>query len=199
MKKNLKSKSGFTLIEIIIAFGIMVFVSVMFSNYTMDSYRTMRFVDEFNEVVESAKNSINIMNQEIREADSAENGSYVISAANEQEIIFYSNVDIDNETEKIRYSLDGALLTKDVTEAGAFPYNYGGQVVVSILSQYVENGTAAIFTYYDENNNLIASPSANIYQIRLIHIRLEINTPNRASANYIIETSVHIRNLKTND
>lgn len=192
-KKILKSKFGFTLVEVIIAFGIMVLLIAIFSDYIMDSYRTIRFVDEFNEAVENAKSSINIMNQEIREASKGENGSYAIGAASGQEIIFYSDFDHDNETEKIRYYLDGASLKKDTTEAGALQ-DYGGQAVASILSEYVESA-ATIFTYYDEESNLISDPSANINKIRLIHIYLEIK---RTSTKYIIETNVHIRNLKTN-
>lgn len=197
--KKLKSESGFTLVEIVVTFGIIVFVMVIFNTYITGSYRTISFIDEFNEAVESAKKGINIMNQEIREADNAANGSYTIEAANEQEIIFYSDLDIDSATEKIRYYLDGTELKKEVTEAGALPYNYSGTPTVSVLSQYVQNEDTPIFTYYDENNNLIADPPASINQIRLIHTYLEINvTPERAPVNYAIETNVHIRNLKAN-
>ncbi len=197
-RKKLKS-SGFTIVEIMVTFGITIFAMVMFSNYIIGSHKIITFVDEFNEAVESAKNGINIMNQEIREADGAENGSYVIEAANDQEIIFYSDLDIDDATEKIHYYLDGTTLKKETTEAGAIPYDYSGAPTVSILSNYVQNGATSIFTYYDENNNLIADPPASINQIRLIHAYLEINvTPERAPVNYVIETNVHIRNLKTN-
>ncbi|MFH1187487.1 MAG: prepilin-type N-terminal cleavage/methylation domain-containing protein [bacterium] len=195
-----KKNAGFTLIEVVVAFGITIFVAVVFGNYIINSYKTIDFVNGFNQAVESAKNSVSIMNKEIREADGAKNGLYVLGKANEQEIIFYSDADNDNETEKIRYYLDGTALKKEVTEAGALPYNYSETPEVGVLSENVENGVAAIFTYYDANNNLIANPSASINQIRLVHTYLEINTEsNRAPANYAIETSTNIRNLKKNN
>ncbi|MFH1565087.1 MAG: hypothetical protein ABIC82_04540 [bacterium] len=193
MKKKLKLRSGFTLIEFIAAFGIMAFIIVMFNNYITNSYRTMHYVDESNQSVENAKNIINIMNQEIKEANRAKNGSYAINVAAGQEIIFYSDFDHDNEIEKIRYYLEGSFLKKDTTEAGALPY-YSGSAATVILSEYIES-SSVIFTYYDENNNIIINPSANINQIKLVHIYLEIG---RAPINYVIETNVQIRNLKNN-
>lgn len=200
MKIGYKNKiAGFTLIEVMVTFSIVLFVVTIFSGYVSNSYKTISFVDELNEAVESAKRGVNIMNQEIREANIAENGSYVIEAANPQEFIFYSDIDIDNETEKIRYYLDGTVLKKDVIEAGAFPYDYSGLAETVILSQCVENGATAIFTYYDNDNNVIADPPANINQIRLVHTYLEVNvTPEKAPVNYNMETSAQIRNLKAN-
>lgn len=189
--QNIKLKSGFTLVEVIITFSIVIFMAFIFGDYIVNSYKTMNTVDKFNESVESAKKSINIMNREIREANSAKNGSYAINLAGDREIIFYSDIDHDNETEKIRYYMEGTFLKKDVTEAGtASPY-YSGQPNTSAISEYIEN-LSAIFTYYDENNTIIADPSANINQIRLARIYLEVGR----SPQYIIETSVYIRNLK---
>jgi hypothetical protein len=197
-KPNYKNNAGFTLIEIITTFGIMVFVIFVFGSYIINSYDTISFVEELNEAVGSAKDGINVMNQELRECDSAENGAFAFNTADEQEVIFYSDIDIDDDTEKIRYFLDGTELKKGITEAGS-PPNYSGDETISILSQYVQNGSTAIFTYYDENNILIADPTTNINQIRLIHVYLEINvTPQQAPVNYVIETNVHLRNLKSN-
>lgn len=194
MKKKIKFRYGFTLIEVIMVFSIVIVMAFIFGSYLMDSYKMNQVVDKFNEAVENAKNSINIMTQEIREANNGKNSSYAIGAASEHEIIFYSDFDHDNETEKIRYYLDGKMLKKETTEPGTLPY-YGGQPIASILSEYIEDATGMILTYYDENNNLIANPPENINQIRLIHIYLKIG---KAPGDYIIETNVNIRNLKTN-
>lgn len=188
--KNIKLKSGFTLIEVIVTFSIVIFISFIFGDYIVNSYKTMNIVDKFNEAVENAKKSINIMNREIREANIAKDGSPAINLAGDREIIFYSDVDHDNETEKIRYYMEGTFLKREITEAGTLPY-YSGQPIVSAISEYIEN-LSAIFTYYDENNTIIADPSANINQIRLARIYLEVGR----SPKYIIETSVYIRNLK---
>jgi len=186
-----KAQSAFTLIEIIITTTLLVFVTYVAGNFIIQSYQTIKFAEETNAAIENAKAGIKIMNQELREAATAENGSYAIDTAADFEIIFYSDTDIDNETEQIRYFLDGTDLKKGTIE---FPYTGTEQEVT--IAQYVQNGLTPIFNYYDINNNLLTSPIP-ITQIRLIKARLEINlTPENAPINYNIEKNVHLRNLK---
>ncbi len=65
-------KNGFTLIEVVITLGITVFATAIFSNYIINSYKTIDFVDGFNQAVEGAKNSVSIINKEIRDKSKEE-------------------------------------------------------------------------------------------------------------------------------
>lgn len=195
---NINTKnSGFTLTELSVVIAIIIIVASIFNTYLFRSNKAIKFVEEFNMAVDNAKKGIDGLNLELREATTAENGSYAIESAGEQSLIFYSDVDIDDQTERVRYFLDGKNLKKGVIEPTGNPATYNeANEVTSILSQYVENNAIPIFTYYDENNNLLSAPIP-LTQIRLIHTYLEVNvTPERAPVNYAIENNVHLRNLK---
>lgn len=191
------TQKGYTLVEIMIAVSILIVISVILGNYITTSYKTINFVNEYNDAVEEAKKGINVMNQELREADNSESGAYAIdSISDEDELIFYSDLDIDDATERIRYYLDPGStdLKKDVTEP---PYT--GAVTTTILSQYVQNytmtPTVPLFTYFDEDGSATTNPG----EIRRIRSHLEINvTPEKAPVNYVLETNAHLRNLKQN-
>lgn len=193
--KSKSTKSGFTIIEIVIAISILGIITLLFNNYISQSYKTIKFIEEFNDAVENAKRGMRIMSQELREINVAETGAFYFEIANDYEIVFYSDVDADGQTEKIRYFLNGRNLTKEITEP-----DYTGTANASIISQYVENQTMAIpqkiFTYLDENNQPL--DPINLNNIKLIKIHLEINvTPERAPNNYVIDTNVYLRNLNT--
>jgi prepilin-type N-terminal cleavage/methylation domain-containing protein len=191
LKQTIK---GFTLVEIIVTTGIFAVVVMLFGSYVVQSYQAIRFVEESNDAIENAKNAIQIMNKELREANGGEDGSYLISVANAQELVFYSDLDIDDATEKIRYFLDGTNLKKEVIEPTGSPL-YSGSAVITTLSQYVQNGATPIFTYFKSDN----TTATDIQSIRRIHTFLEVNVdPAQAPNHYIIETNVHLRNLRPN-
>lgn len=191
-----KNQLGFTLIEIVVAVAILGIVSIIFGNYVTQSYRTIRFINEFNDAVESGKKGTRVMNKELRESNQAANGAYVINAASDQELIFFSDIDNDGQTERIHYFLQGTNLQKGVIEPTGNPAIYTGQETITTISPYIANSAVPLFTYYDQSNSLLTAP-INLALIKLVHTHLEINvTPERAPNSYMIETNVHLRNLK---
>lgn len=177
----------------------------MVSAYIVTGYKTSRFAEEQNESIEHARKGIETMIEEIREASPAENGDFAIAEADEQNFVFYSDIDVDQQTEKVRYFLEGSDLKKGVTQPTGFPVTYPTEnEVITILSMYVRNDTDPIFYFYDatwagtDTNDYLTTP-ASPNQVNIIRLNLEINiNPAIAPNPFILESYVNVRNLKEN-
>lgn len=98
---------GFTLVEIMLAtlFVTLVFVvGYLFWNYFNDTYQ---FSFEEARIIDEAVWSVNQLTEDLREARDGIDGSYPLVTADDQELVFYSDVDNDGSTERVRYYLVG--------------------------------------------------------------------------------------------
>lgn len=203
--KSLTTQQGLTLLEIIITLSIFIILILAWNNFAIQSYRSAAFGQEQLEAIRQAKNGIDTMAQELRELSKSETGSYGLEYAGDHEIIFYSDIDEDINTERVRYFLEGTNLKKGVIEATGNPLVYDDEnEVITTISTNVRNDTLPIFIYfngdypYDTTNNPLPAP-ARLIETKLIHVFLRINiNPNRAPENFDLETDVQIRNLKNN-
>ncbi len=203
--KSLTTQQGLTLLEIIITLSIFIILILAWNNFAIQSYRSAAFGQEQLEAIRQAKNGIDTMAQELRELSKSETGSYGLEYAGDYEIIFYTDIDEDISTERVRYFLEGTNLKKGVIEATGNPLVYEAEnEVITTISTNVHNDTLPIFIYYNGNypydttNNPLPAP-ALLIETKLIHVFLRINiNPNRAPENFDLETDVQIRNLKNN-
>jgi len=187
-------KKAFSLIEVLIAIVIAAVLTFIINRFIVQSYKSITFASEQEIAVEHARSAIGTMIKEIRSAGFSEQGAYALLTIEEQDFIYYSDIDTDGETEKIRYFLDDTELKKVVTEPGTLA-DYNGSTVTSTIASYMNNQEEIIFTYYD-SDYLEAS---SINDIRLVNIQLKINvTPEIAPNDYWARTDVHLRNLKDN-
>lgn len=193
-----KQNKGFTLIEITVVLGIMVLIMGGMYSFLIESYNFQTFVSEQNDAIASARDGVETLVLEIREAADADTGGYPIETATEQEFIFYSDVDADALTERIHYYLDGTNLKKGVIEPSGDPLAYSDAETVSTISEAVQNGVNVIFTYYDGDTVALSYP-ADPTEIKLVKINLEVNiNPAKVPETYFLENYVQIRNLKDN-
>lgn len=194
MFKYIKSLNGFSLIEIMIALSIFAFLIVIGNRFIIQGFRSITFTSEQETAVSNARRAMGIMIKEMRGANSSEYGAYALSAVEDQNYIYYSDIDKDGETEKVGYSLNDTVLEKIVIEPGELK-DYSGVGITSTIANYINNKTDPIFTYYDSDYNA----TSIINDIRLINIKLKINvTPERIPQNYCAESDVQLRNLKDN-
>jgi predicted metal-binding protein len=68
-------------------------------------YRTHGYSFEQSQAIEEARRGIEIMTKEIRGVRSGEDGSYPLVLAGDKEFIFFSDIDQDGKTERVRYFL----------------------------------------------------------------------------------------------
>ena len=206
MDKNYsKKQNGFTVMEVLLALTIFIVLILGFNTFVIRGYRSITFGSEQIDAIREAENGVELLTRELREASTAEDGSYALELAGDQEIIFYSDIDQDVSTERVRYTLNGNTLEKGVTEPTGDPltYNTANEVVTTAV-KYVNNGSVPIFTYYnqdypyDTTNNPLPAP-ARLIDTKLINVRLIINvTPLVVPNDFDVQSDVQLRNLKTN-
>ena len=190
-----KSQTGFTFIETIVAIAIFVIgILLVFSLFEM-GYITQDYTFQQALSIEEARRGIETMSQEIREAKIGEDGSFPIQKADSFEFIFFSDINKNSETERVRYFLDGTDFKKGVIEPVGWPPTYPtSSEKIYILSHYVRN-SPPIFKYFDSQGNELGPP-ANLRDIRRVRVFLVINiNPNRPPQDFVLETDIELRNL----
>lgn len=98
-------KKGFTLIETLVTIAIFTLVLGAIFGSAIMIYRTAGFTWEQSVAIDEARRGIETMVKEIRAARMADDGSYPIEKAEDKEFIFYSDIDGDDKTERVRYFL----------------------------------------------------------------------------------------------
>ncbi len=98
-------KKGFTLIETIVVIFIFSLTIATVGGLIAALYRINDYNWKQATTINEARRGIETMVKEIREAREGENGSYPIEKAQDKEFIFYSDIDDDGQTEKVRYFL----------------------------------------------------------------------------------------------
>jgi prepilin-type N-terminal cleavage/methylation domain-containing protein len=199
------SHKGFTLVEVLIAAALtgviglgMVGLQSILSRSQVLTFQSYLNVDETNSAVTS-------LVREIRNTRPSDSGTYPLVTAQDQNLVFYSDIDFDGKTEKVRYSLVGKRLERGVIEPIGYPAAYPPEnETVKLISEYIRNGTDPIFYYYngdwpaDTDNNPLTLP-VRLSDTKLMKVYLELNSESGNNAdNFILESYVQIRMLKEN-
>lgn len=194
------NNKGYSLIELVAVLSIFVILVVLSANYIIGGLRSNTFAYEQDAAVQNARKANSIMVVEVRKANQSARGDYLLDTVQPQSFVFYSDIDDDNITEKIRYFLQGSTLKRGLIKATGTPLQYlSANETISTVSDYVNNQSLAIFAYYDKNNNLLVDPVTYKRSIRMIELNLKINvTPSRAPLDYYVKSYIELRNLKDN-
>lgn len=205
----MKQHNGFTIIEVMVTISVVSIIFVLAANFILDSMKSQRYLSEQNDAIVESRKAVAKMTSELREAISADTGAYPLAELDDQEIIFYSDVDKDTYTERVRYFLDGTQLKRGMTEPTtdavtlAISYDTTAESVTT-LAYYVENDTDPLFYYYNEDypSDTAANPlttPANPSVTRMVKIHVETNVdPNRIPDTRDLDSYIQLRNLKEN-
>lgn len=98
-------RRGFTLIETLVAIFIFALAIGAISGLILTVYRTQNYTWQQSIAIDEARQGIETMVKEIREARSGEDGSYPIEKAEDKEFIFFADIDNDGKAERVRYFL----------------------------------------------------------------------------------------------
>lgn len=155
------ASAGLTIVEMVISIAIFTVAMGAVVLFVVTIYRTQSFVFEQSLAVNESRRGIETMVAEIREARTGENGSYLIEKANDNEFVFYSDIDQDNSVERVRYfrgGMSAGLQTKECvtfTNGGSCSVNFSnflsgtlqsGSVMVSVEGDFgASNEYAELF------------------------------------------------------
>lgn len=208
MKYNHHMSPGFTLVELLVSVGILVVVMV--SVYAFEANIFIYNNESQNQINNTwqAEALLKTMAKELRTMVPSGNGSYPISSVSTSSIIFYANVDNDNEVEQVRYILDTkpatTTLFRGVIQPSGSPVVYTQAPASTTLASGARaSSTLPLFQYFDTYYEGTSSPMdmsvRQISDIRLIKINLIIDSdPNRSPVPRTFTTAISLRNLKTN-
>jgi prepilin-type N-terminal cleavage/methylation domain-containing protein len=201
---NKKSKTGFSLIETMVALSILLLLLdagwMLYKNSIDNSEIFSSGLDAQMEV----RKAFSSMTAWIRSASPSSTGAYTIAAASSTGFTFFSDIDSDGVKEKIRYFKSGGTIKQGITKPSGSPlaYNSVDENISDIVRNIVNAEADAVFTFYDKNYDGTTAPLAepiNISEVRLVKITFLIDKIlNRPPAAMNFTTQVSIRSLKDN-
>jgi prepilin-type N-terminal cleavage/methylation domain-containing protein len=201
-KKNISySSRGFTLIEVVIVLSIIAIVGEIFFTFQRDVISHNSMIQSGAVAEDSMRAVLRQFVGEIRSAGQAVNGAYLLDSVATSTIIFYSDIDSDGQTEKVRYFLEGTDFKKGVTEPTGSPLVYlSSEEKIRTVAKSVINGSADVFSYFDENYPVNTDPldqPVDVAKVRLVKINLGFDpNPSRPLQPMWISSMIMIRNLK---
>ena len=193
LSKSKKNLRAITLIESMVVIIVSTIIMGALIGFILYSYKVYGYSFQQVQAINEAQKGIGTMVREVREAKTGEDGSYLIEKAENFEFIFFSDIDQDLETERVRYYVQGNDLIKETIDSQGFPPQYSSEPRTIFLSSCIRN-SLPIFRYYDKEGNELASP-ARRKDTKMMQVYLEINiNPLRPPSSFLLNTGVQIRN-----
>jgi type II secretory pathway pseudopilin PulG len=193
-------QKGYSMLELVVVLSIFIILVFIATDFIIQGLRSNAFAYEQDTAVQNARRVADSLVKEVRKCSQAENGFYLLDTVNIQSFAFYSDIDADDKTEKVRYFLDNTTFKKGVIKATGSPIAYPiGNESITTIANYMNNGSSTIFEYYDKNGVKLIDPTSSIRAIRMIRLNMKINVnPNRAPDDYFVRANIQLRNLKDN-
>ncbi len=203
MHRSLNNRlTGFSLVETVIAVALLSILAFAVGSFGANVFYYNSVAQNGLLAQMDAREVVRQVASELREASPSALGGYPIEIASTSELVFYSDIDNDGASERVRYYLSGLTLMKDVTKPSGSPLAYTGTPTKSPVISTVRNGSTSIFSFYDTNYTGTTTPLSfpvNIVSIRLVKINLAIDRdPYRSPIPLYATTQVSVRNLKDN-
>lgn len=219
-------EEGFTLLEVLTAATLMSVAVTMTLAFLTSTQRSEIVVQEANQQLQENRGAMERISRSLRDASfadglSADNSSIFVAAADD-DVTFYSDVNNDGVTEKIRYFLVGSSLKRSVTPAdcSASPCSYPTTTTPETVelvgyvrnatpgtcgSAYTGTGPKATFKYYRVDRGtgaLTAVPTpttaiADLVDISFVRVEILVDiTPDKAPTCSSLNMSIALRNWR---
>jgi prepilin-type N-terminal cleavage/methylation domain-containing protein len=202
MNNKQHKKTGFTLIEILVAMAIFVVVAMGVSWILIRSTRSNAIIWEQLQTQSNGRRVIQNVVDDVRRANQSSIGGYPIEMADPTELVVFANIDADTLYERVHFWIDGTTLKKGVTKPSGTPlaYDVANEQVVDLATDVIN--TEPVFVYYGEDFTGSEAPLADPVReidVRVVKVQLELERDPTASPEPLhVESTVHIRALKTN-
>ena len=203
--KKKEHHSGFTLIEVLVAMILIMALGLGIVGLQTILSKNQVWIWQNYLSINQTNDALQTIVKELRSARAGDNGAYPLEIAFDQEIRFYSDIDYDGETEKIRYSLIDTQLVKGMIEPVGYPITYPEEEEkIVTITDLARNGETPIFYYYngdwpeDMENNPLSIP-VRLSDTKLMRVYLRLNPKSdQPDKDFILESYIQIRMLKEN-
>lgn len=203
MNFPITTKSGFSLIEVLISIFILTLIGLTIYSFQDEVFSLHKIMSNNLTAQGEIRRALKSMSAEIRTASPSSLGTYTIVQTAPASFIFYSNIDSDFLKERVRYFIEGTTLKKGVTKPSGLPLTYNPvNETISELVHDIANAATSTFNYYDANYDGTTSPLAepiDILRVRLVKITIIVDQDSTKSPGPItLTTQISMRNLKDN-
>jgi len=199
MNRRHQLQTGLSIVEMIVTIAVFVIVVGVLISSLLFFYRANAFNVEQAFAVSSARKGVEQMVRDIREVTYADDGAYPIVSIGSTTLTMYSDIDRDDNVERVHLWLEETTFRKGVTQAIGTPLAYPmDDDSVSTLSDFVRNDEegAPIFEYFD-SSGLPITDYANIVDVAFVRVNLIVNiNPTRLPNEFTLRSSATLRNLK---
>lgn len=207
MEKNPK---GMTLIELLVAIGVMLIVMEGFTLLLVRVWDTNKFILEEGIASSAASHATNKIISELRRVRQGNNGDFPVESGSSFDLKAYLDVDNDGVTERVHYYLDTDAdeLKKGIAnplDTTPVTYPEGDDSVMTLTTYVVNTDDNPVFYYYNRNypgdtanNPLVVPLGSSVSDVKLIRVHLLVNIdPVHAPNNINIESFADLRNLNS--
>jgi hypothetical protein len=202
-KKVWTCRRGFALAELLVSVGIIVLIVLAIGNFNADIFFLNSVVDSSLKAQLDARRVLRTIIAELRSVSPSSLGAYPITTSATNTLIFYSNIDSDQNKERLRYFQQGSELKRGVLEPTGSPlvYNPVNEQVETLIHDLIST-TTPIFDYFTQNYTGTSSPltpPVDPLLVRLIRVTFTIDEdPNRPPSAITVTSQGTLRNLKDN-
>lgn len=203
-KKITNTKSGLTVVELIVSVAILGLITGTITLFQRDLF-SLNFIAQNNLSAQlDARHVLKQMVAELRETSPSSLGSYPLALASSSAITFYTDTDGNGIKERVRYYLSGKNLMRGylVPTGSPLVYNNANETNTVSVANIYNSSTTPIFEYYDTNyagTTTALSFPVNIPSVRMVKITVVIEKdPNKSPVPITVTTKVNLRNLKDN-
>jgi prepilin-type N-terminal cleavage/methylation domain-containing protein len=197
-----KQSKGFTLVEmlttIFIFSTIIGGVTLLLQNILKSSQQQPLALETVDQARIVTANFVN----ELRNANSGNDGSYALNQAADAQIIFYSTYGsaTSTQTNRLRYYVSGTTLYKGVTTPNGNPlsYNPASEKTTTLINN-IRNASTPVFYYFNGSSTPLVQ-QVNLNDVKFVEMNLIIPTQDvrGATTTFTVTAGATIRSLKTN-
>lgn len=194
---------GFTMLELLFVIIIMAIIGGSVAALSRNAITLNGVLQDDLTGQTELRNTVKDFIPLVRSIGPSATGAYALATVATSTFMFYSDVDLDGNRERVRYFLSGATLKKGTIVPSGVPLSYNvANEKISDIVHNVSTNVGAIFEYFDKNYNGTGSPltqPANVLNVRLVKINLTVDRdPKRAPGPISITAESSMRNLKDN-
>lgn len=177
--------------------SVLIATMLALSSSILYFYRTNRFGIDQASAISSAQRGMDGMVRTMREAAYSANGAYPILSLSATQFSFYADINNDGYAEQVRYFFEGTALKQGVISPVIGASNpYTGVETIATTSEYVRNGSTALFQYYDQTGSPLSSYTA-IDDVRFVAATLVVDVDvNREPDAVTLRSSAALRNIE---
>ncbi len=196
-RKKKTELKAMTLIEMVISITVFTLGIMAFTTLFVKGWQSNKLTLEEGQAAFSASKNVRDAVDIIRKARQGDNGAYTIESATNNDLKIYSNIDGDDDIEKVHYYLEGGNFKRGIIKPDnqTPPHYQSTDESVVTLVQNVNNQTQPLFTYYDNTGNQLTG-SFQVSEVKMIKIYLRVNYNfNSTSKTIVVQSYVTPRNL----